>query len=227
MTLVFPKKFNAMASMTQREAAITKEVLFHLSNDDGDYLPLKPILSKVTHALDEDMDEVIVHRRKMGSKYGLVESRRKNKSDGVVDGVWLTRLTDMGNEFFEWLSSSEEALTWGTDDHPMGARTVVENQDWNFGELGFIVEDRIPYGLWKEINKEIKAKGYRTVIVPPDLKVYVGVVKEDGKSKAVRVPTWDELQREFSSGSEETEDERIERLKRELDEAMRGKSEEI
>ena len=224
MTLVFPKKFNAMASMTQREASITKEVLFHLSNDEGEYLPLKPILSRVTHALDEDMDDVIVHRRKMGSKYGLVESRRKKKTDGAIEGVWLTRLTDLGNEFFEWLSDTEEALAWGTEDHPPVARTAVENADWHFGELGFIVEDRIPYGIWKEINKEIKAKGYRTVIVPPEGKVYLGVVK-DGKNKAVPIPTWAKLQQELSSGSEETEDERIERLKRELEEAMQGKSE--
>lgn len=223
MTLTLPKKFNSMAALTKREAIITRELLVELLTD-GEYTPLKPAIARVIKALDIEKDEeedVIGLRRRLNSKFGLVESRRKTKADKVDadQGLWLCRLTDFGYDFFHWLEE-EEAKDWGTENHPTIERSggaAGNGRDWTLGELGFVVETTLPYGLWREVNKEVKAKGYRTVIVPPEGKVYLGVEK-DGKNKAVPIPSWEKLQESHAPAEPEVEskEERRARLKAEL-----------
>lgn len=220
MTLIFPKNFASMADLNQREAIIARNLLtdFLLKED---YTPLKPIIGKVIHRLEEEQEVVIKLRQKLANKYGLLESRRKTKTDNLPesDGLWLCRITDRGRDFLEWLGEAgDEGRDWGTEDHPeVKYEGSGSEGDWVLGDLGFRVSKKLPYGVWKDINKEIKARGYETVIVPPDSKVYVGVVK-DGKNKAVPVPTWDEVQEtaRAKAGVGETIEEKRARLEAEL-----------
>lgn len=195
MSLTLPRQFSSLSSFTKREAIITRVFLSSMVGDD--YQPLKPIIARVIKVTGEDPDLVITHRRKLTNKFDLMESRRKVKGDDIAEdqGVWLSRLTDRAEAFLEWLDeeAGEEGATWGTEDHPSVTKTTLgADSGWSLGELGFIVEEKLPFDLWRQINKEVKAKGYRTVIVPPEGKVYLGVVKE-GKNKAVAIPTWEEL----------------------------------
>lgn len=220
MTLTFPKNFSSLADLNKREAIIAKNLMtdFLLKED---YTPLKPLVGKVIHRLEEEQDVVIKLRQKLANKYGLLESRRKTKTDNLPEesGLWLCRITDRGQEFMEWLEGAgDEGLAWGTEDHPeVRYEGSGSEGDWVLGELGFRIEDKLPYGVWKDINKEIKARGYRTVIVPPEGKVYLGVVK-DGKNKAVPIPTWDEVQEaaRAKAGVGETKEEKRARLEAEL-----------
>lgn len=220
MTLTFPKNFASVADLNKREAIIAKNLMtdFLLKED---YTPLKPLVAKVIHRLDEDKDVVIKLRQKLANKYGLLESRRRTKTDNLSEesGLWLCRITDRGREFMDWLEEAgDEGLEWGTEDHPeVRYEGSGSEGDWVLGDLGFRVNGKLPYGVWKDINKEIKARGYETVIVPPDSKVYLKVVK-DGKNKAVLIPTWEEVQEaaRAKAGVGETVEEKRARLEAEL-----------
>lgn len=221
MTLHLPKQYSSLSGFSKREAIITRTFLSMMAGDD--YEPLKPIIARVIKVTGEDPDLVVTHRRKLTNKFDLMESRRKQKGDAMEegDGVWLSRLTERAEAFLEWLDQEggDEGMAWGTEDHPQVARTTLsEGSDWVLGELGFVVEDRLPFDLWRQVGKEAKAKGYRTVLVPPEGKVYLGVVK-DGKNKAVPIPTWDELN--GVKEEPESEADRIARLEAELAE-LRG-----
>lgn len=203
MTLTLPKQFSGLSAFTKREAIITRTFLSTMAGDD--YRPLKPIIARVIKVTGEDPDLVVTHRRKLTNKFDLIESRRKVKGDNIEDdqGVWLSRLTDRAEAFLEWIDgeAGEEGRLWGTEDHPTVTKTTLgADSGWTLGELGFVTEERLPFDLWRQISKEAKAKGYRTALVPPEGNVYLGVVK-DGKNKAVRIPTWDEL----NGTKEETE----------------------
>lgn len=140
---------------------------------------------------------------------GLVESEKNGNS-------WEFWLTEEGTEFWEWLMT-DEGIRWGKPRSSTSSSGVTfsARDDWTLGELGFVVEDKLPFDLWRRISKDIKAKGYRTVIVPPEGKVYLGVVK-DGKSKAVKIPTWNELNGPKEEKKSESIEEKRARLEAEL-----------
>lgn len=215
MALNLPPQFNSLESLTRDEAIITRSFLAMMGGEP--YQPLKPLIARVIRYTGLDGDDVIHFRRQLTNKYRLMESRRKTKADGVPDedGVWLSQLTDHGEDFLGWINRNPE---WGTEDHPVVKRAVDEaSSEWTLGELGVVIADRIPFTLWRQVSKKAKALGYRTVLVPPEGKVYLGVMK-DGKPKAVAIPTWEELNGRGSEDVADEKDREIERLRKLLEE---------
>lgn len=135
---------------------------------------------------------------------GVVQSSKEGRT-------WYDQLTPKGAKVWEWMMNTDEGLHWGKmnptqpeneDSHeePVGvgkedSPTLYEppHMNWSLGEYGVLLDGRLSYNFWRLVAKTAGQHGYRSALIAPGVEVVAVTRDEEGKKKAVKIPTWSEL----------------------------------
>lgn len=199
-----PIDFDPILTLPREEAIITR--MFYVAMDEANEVPLKETVAEVARIVKLPVDTVVIFRRKLASKYGLLQSTKREGNK-----FWIS-LTEKGEIFRDWML---EDGVWGTDDHQnMAPKAPASVSSWDFGDHGFIIDEPIPRDVWKKLNAEAKSKGFLNAYVPAN-EIIAHIVKNDeGKRAANRLPNWTDI-RQLSDDPGETDAQKADRLEAE------------
>lgn len=189
-------KFSFVATMSKKEAMMTRTFLMKIQVNEEDELPLKETVASVAKILDFPIDDVVAFRRKLSSKYALLNSQKKQ-----ANKYWLS-ISEQGEDLWEWLTEDDEGMTWGTEDHvPMKRPVTAGKKAWDLGDHGVLIDRTLPRDVWRQLTEQTKARGWITALVPNDGAVAHAVLNPETGRKGVLIPTL--TSREIENGEDD------------------------
>lgn len=177
-------QFSFISTLSKKEAMMTRTFLMKIKVNEEDELPLKETVASVAKILDFPIDDVVAFRRKLSSKYALLNSQKKKGNK-----YWLS-MSEQGETLWEWLTETDEGMAWGTEDHvPMKKPVTSGNKAWDLGDHGVLIDRTLPRDVWRQLTEQTKARGWITALVPNDGAVAHAVLNPETGRKGVRIPT--------------------------------------